>query len=249
MDEQEVRRKVREHYSGRASSGCDTTSDGCCGPELIAPESLASDPRSIPRLGVGEPMEALAPKSGEVVVDLGSGPGRDVLYAAERVAPDGRAIGVDATPEMVFRARDSAAALGRTNAEFRLGEIEHLPLESESVDGIASDCVVNLSPDKAQVFREAYRVLKPGGRIVVSDVVADHELPAEVRQDTARWAACEAGAVTAKEYVSLLRAAGFVDVHSEIQGAYREGLSRAVVRGVKPARVLVKSGKPGNRLK
>ena len=180
-------------------------------------------------------MELLAPRPGEVILDLGSGPGRDVLYAAELVGPGGKAIGVDATPEMIFRAREAAASLHRANAEFRLGEIEHLPLESGTVDGIGSDCVVNLSPDKGQVFREAFRVLKPGGRIVVSDVVADRELPAEVRRDVERWAACEAGAVTEAEYVRLLRVAGFQEVRSERQGAYREGLSRAVVRAVKPS--------------
>ena len=181
-------------------------------------------------------MELLSPHEGEVILDLGSGPGRDVLLAAERVGPRGRAIGVDSTPEMVFRAREAAASLARTSAEFRLGEIEHLPIETESVDGITSDCVINLSTDKAQVFREAFRVLKPGGRIVVSDVVADGELPAWVRQDAERWAACEAGAVTAADYVALMRSAGFEAVEAELKGAYREGLSRATVRGRKPAR-------------
>lgn len=235
MDEQEIRRKVREHYASPASCGCETPEGACCGPQVIPLEAVSSGTEAIPRLGVGNPVDALAPRPGEVILDLGSGPGRDVLYAAELVGPAGRAIGVDATPEMVFRAREAATSLHRANAEFRLGEIEHLPLDSGSVDGISSDCVVNLSPDKAQVFREAFRVLKPGGRIVVSDVVADRELPPEVRQDTERWAACEAGAVTEAEYMALLRAAGFRDIHSENQGTYREGLSRAVVRGVKPA--------------
>ena len=237
MTELEIRKKVREHY-GEASESCGgPSSQSCCGTSPIALET-ASAPSldGMARLGVGEPMDVLGPKEGETVLDLGSGPGRDVLLAAERVGPKGRAIGVDATPEMVFRAREAASSLGRTNAEFRLGEIEHLPLESGSVDGIASDCVINLSPDKAQVFREAYRVLKPGGRIVVSDVVADRELPPEVRQDVERWAACEAGAVTQDEYVSLMREAGFEEVRSERKGAYREGLSRAIVTGVKTAR-------------
>jgi len=236
MDELEIRRKVRAHYAGKSASSCASSAGSCCGPDLISLDGAKpAGGRTIPSLGVGDPMEVLSPKADEVVLDLGSGPGRDVFHAAERVGPHGRAIGVDATPEMVFRARETAASLGQTNVEFRLGEIEHLPVESESVDAVASDCVVNLSPDKAQVFREAFRVLRPGGRIVVSDVVADRELPAEVRQDTERWAACEAGAVTQAEYVSLMRAAGFESVRAERKGAYRPGLSRATVLGVKPS--------------
>jgi arsenite methyltransferase len=173
-------------------------------------------------------------RPGEIVVDLGSGPGRDVLEAAERVGPAGHAIGVDATPEMVYSAREAARTLGRSNAEFRLGEIEHLPVESGTADAITSDCVINLSPDKASVFREAYRVLKPGGRIVVSDVVADRELPPDVRRDAELWAACVAGAETEATYLSLLREAGFEAIHSETAGEYAAGLSRAVVTARKP---------------
>jgi arsenite methyltransferase len=237
MDELEIRRKVRDRYGGQAAPRSGSAPSECCGSAVTPLDQVASgEDGAVPRLGVGDPMENLAPRPGEVVLDLGSGPGRDVLYAAKLVGPNGRAIGVDATPEMVFRAREAAASLHRDNAEFRLGEIEHLPVESESVDGIASDCVVNLAPDKAQVFREAFRVLRAGGRIVVSDVVADREFSPEVRQDAERWAACEAGAVTEAEYVALMRAAGFEDVHAERKGGYREGLSRAVVRGLKPPR-------------
>lgn len=185
-------------------------------------------------MGVGSPVALLGLRNGEVVVDLGSGPGRDVLEAAERVGPSGRAIGVDATPEMVYSAREAARTLGRPNAEFRLGEIEHLPVESGTADAITSDCVINLSPDKASVFREAFRVLKPGGRIVVSDVVADCELPADVRRDAQLWAACVAGAETEATYLSLLRDAGFEEIRSETAGEYATGLSRAVVTARKP---------------
>jgi len=237
MDELEIRRKVRDRYANAGDSCCGPSATGCCDANLVPLDAVGSaDLRDIARLGVGDPMEVLAPRAGEVVVDLGSGPGRDVLFAAERVGPHGRAIGVDATPEMVYRARQAATSLGRGNAEFRLGEIEHLPLDSDTVDGIASDCVINLSPDKVQVFREAFRVLKPGGRIVVSDVVADRELPPEIRQDAERWAACEAGAVTQDAYVSLMREAGFEEIRAEQKGTYREGLSRAIVTGRKPAR-------------
>lgn len=236
MDELEIRKKVREHYAGRAEDCCGPSEPtGCgCGSDLVQVGPLGTA-EGIPRLGVGDPMERLAPQPGETVLDLGSGPGRDVLYAAERVGPTGLALGVDATPEMIFRARETARAAGRVNAEFRLGEIEHLPVDTDSVDGISSDCVVNLSPDKGRVFREAFRVLKPGGRIVLSDVVADRELPVEMRQDAERWAACESGAVTAADYERLLHAAGFADIRTEILGTYREGLlSRAVVTARKP---------------
>ncbi len=236
MDELEIRKRVREHYGGEAEGCCGSSAESCGGPELIQMDTAdGRDLAAIARLGVGDPMERLAPQIGETVLDLGSGPGRDVLFAAERVGPGGRALGVDATPEMVYRAREAAQRLGRTNAEFRLGEIEHLPVASGSVDAIASDCVVNLSPDKAQVFREAFRVLKPGGRLVLSDVVADRPLPADLRQDAERWAACEAGAVPASEYETMLRVAGFVEIGSEILGSYRDGLlSRAIVSARKP---------------
>lgn len=233
MDELEIRKSVRAHYSGRAEDCCSSSANSCCGAEEASASSC--EPSGLPRLGVGDPMEQLAPQPGETILDLGSGPGRDVLVASERVGATGLALGVDATPEMIYRAREAARAAGRTNTEFRLGEIERLPVDSESVDGISSDCVVNLSPDKARVFREAFRVLRPGGRIVLSDVVADRELPQAMRGDAERWAACEAGAVPVATYESLLRQAGFEDIRSEILGTYREGLlSRAVVTARKP---------------
>ncbi len=233
MDELKLRRQVRERYAAAAGRGGDSTPGACCSSEAasaVTGDALAS----ILRLGVGDPMTRVSPAPGETILDLGSGRGRDVLFAAERVGPRGRAIGVDATPEMVYAARDAARALGRESAEFRLGEIEHLPVESDSVDAVASDCVVNLSPDKAQVFREAFRVLRPGGRLVVSDVVADADLPEDARRDPSRWAACEAGAVTADAYVALLRDAGFEGAHAEVQGTYKRGLSRAMVTAIKP---------------
>ena len=236
MDELEIRERVRERY-GREAAGC---CGGAEGPVRDADSVLTGSPEDagvsgIPRLGVGDPLERLVPRPGETLLDLGSGPGRDVLIAAGRVGPTGKAIGVDATPEMIYRARRAAAALGRTNAEFRLGEIEHLPVEAGSIDGVSSDCVVNLSPDKAQVFHEAFRVLKPGGRLVLSDVVAASERRSSSPAEVGEWARCEAGAVTLHEYEVLLRAAGFVDVASENLGAYRDGaLSRAVLTARKP---------------
>lgn len=234
MDELGIRRTVREHYAAASESCCGAEAGGRCGSATSSGARVGDAASLVPKMGVGDPVTRLAPRLGETVVDLGSGPGSDVLGVATLVGPAGRAIGVDATAEMVYRARAAAQALGRENAEFRLGEIEHLPIESGTVDGITSDCVVNLSPDKAQVFREAFRVLKPGGRIVVSDVVADQTLPPEARQDSERWAACEAGAVTLEDYVGLMQAAGFREVVAERHGVYRRGLSRATVQGVKP---------------
>lgn len=232
MRELDIRRNVRSRYAGKAE---DCGSPSCCGGAEAGTAGAQGSDAPLMRLGVGEPLDALSLQPGEVLLDLGSGPGRDVLVAAGRVGPSGRSIGVDATPEMVYRARDAAARAGTRNAEFRLGEIEHLPVESGSVDVVSSDCVVNLSPDKPQVFREAYRVLKPGGRIVISDVVADRALSASVRADPERWAACEAGAVTLDEYVDMLRSSGFEDVRTETTGPYREGLSRALVFARKPS--------------
>ncbi len=239
MDELEVRKRVREHYGREDEACCGTAEASCCAADSPTPTAADdSGIAGIARLGVGDPLERLLPRKGETILDLGSGPGRDVLVAAERVGPEGRAIGVDATPEMIFRARKAAAALGRRNAEFRLGEIEHLPLEASSVDGVTSDCVVNLSPDKAQVFRDAYRVLKPGGRLVLSDVVRVHELPQGAPADMEGWARCEAGAVTLDAYESLMRSAGFVEIRSEVLETYRDGvLARAVLTARKlPAR-------------
>lgn len=233
MDELTIRRSVREHYASHSDTCCGSETGACCGSQTSDPK-VAEGAESIPRLGVGTPLAVLAPQPGEVILDLGSGPGADVIEAAALVGPSGRALGVDATPEMVYRARETATSLGRANAEFRLGEIEHLPIESGSVDGITSDCVVNLSPDKASVFHEAFRVLRPGGRIVVSDVVADRELPESVRRDAQLWAACVAGAETESTYLSLLRQAGFEEIHSERNGVFTAGLSRAVVTARKP---------------
>src|SRR3972149_6460728 len=181
-------------------------------------------PAALPSLGVGDPGGWADLRPGETVLDLGSGPGRDVLHAAGLVGPSGRAIGVDATPEMVFRARGSARGRGIRNAEFRLGEIEHLPVESGCVDVVLSDCVVNLSPDKAAVFRGAVRVLRPGGRVVLSDVVAEAELPPSVRGDARAWAGGVAGAVSEATYLELLRGTGFQDVRTVRKGGTFTGL-------------------------
>lgn len=233
MDELEVRRAVRDHYAGRAEDcGCTPKGAACCAPEAISAESVAA---GIPKLGLGDTVAIADLRQGEVVLDLGSGPGSDVLAAAARVGPTGWAIGVDATPEMVFQARETARERGVANAEFRLGEIEHLPVESSSVDVIVSDCVINLAPDKAVVFQEALRVLKPGGRIIVSDVVADLELPETVRANARAWAACVAGAVQESDYHDLLRAAGFEAIETIHRGGqWQPMLHTAVISARRP---------------
>jgi SAM-dependent methyltransferase len=163
-------------------------------------------------LGCGNPAAIAALKAGEVVLDLGSGAGLDCFLAASAVGPRGRVIGVDMTPEMVAKARHNAAKGGYDNVEFRLGEIEALPLDRDAVDVIISNCVINLSPDKARVFAEAFRVLKPGGRLAVSDIVAASVLPADARGDLALHTGCIAGAIPAAEVEALLRGAGFTGV-------------------------------------
>lgn len=163
-------------------------------------------------LGCGNPQAIADLKPGEVVVDLGSGAGFDCFLAARAVGPNGRAIGVDMTPEMVRRAREIARESGYDNVDFRLGEIEHLPVADATADVIISNCVINLSPDKPAVYAEAFRVLKPGGRLAVSDVVATAELPAEWKEDMALRCACISGASMVSEVEEMLRAAGFVDI-------------------------------------
>lgn len=163
-------------------------------------------------LGCGAPIAALAPAPGETVLDLGSGGGLDAFLAAPKVGPEGRVLGVDMTAEMVERARAAAARTGIDNVEFRHGRLEALPVEDASVDAVTSNCVINLVPDKAQVFREVARVLKPGGRMVVSDIVLARPLPEAVAGDLFAWAGCVAGAMLRDDYFAALAAAGLGDV-------------------------------------
>lgn len=204
------------------SSGCCGTGSSCCNPGAggtdgrvlgYSEEDLASVPDGANLgLGCGNPQALARLKPGETVLDLGSGASFDVFLAARRVGSAGKVIGVDMTPEMVSKARRNAVKGGYPNVEFRLGEIENLPVEDESVDVIISNCVINLSTDKPRVFAEALRVLAPGGRLAVSDVVATADLPAEVRDDPIFHSSCIAGASTLDDLERMLREAGFIDI-------------------------------------
>ncbi len=219
LDPAEQRRAVRERYAAAAEDEGDCcASDGCDGDaadkrlELgYSPEDVADGEASL-SLGCGNPGAIAALDPGEVVLDLGSGAGFDCFLAARAVGQSGRVIGVDMTPEMVEKARENAAGSEHGNVEFRLGEIEHLPVADRSVDVVISNCVINLSPDKPQVLREAYRVLRPGGRLAVSDVVLTAEVPADLRADPDSVASCIAGASTVGRLEGLLVEAGFVDI-------------------------------------
>jgi arsenite methyltransferase len=214
--EQRLKRFVKNRYSQIAKKG--ETCCSCNGVSVIdqakaigySLRELKQIPESaIMGLGCGNPTALASLKKGEVVLDLGSGGGIDVFIAANRVGEDGWVIGVDMTPEMIRKAKSNARKGGYRNVEFRLGEIENLPVENEFVDVIISNCVINLSPDKEKVFAEAYRVLKPGGRLVVSDIVTDRELPDDIRKSFSAWAECIGGAMTRKEYMKAIKNVGF----------------------------------------
>jgi arsenite methyltransferase len=231
----EVKEKVREKY-GEAALRVKTGGSCCCG---AAPSSIGrSDPitshlydpsqvEQLPEealrasLGCGNPTALASLQAGETVLDLGSGGGIDVLLSAKRVAPTGKAYGLDMTDEMLALARENQRKAGIQNVEFLKGEIESIPLPDNSVDVIISNCVINLSADKSKVFREAFRVLKPGGRFAVSDVVVRGEVPAEVRRSVELWAGCIAGALEDTDYASKLAAAGFEAIAIEPTRVYR----------------------------
>lgn len=225
MDEKDIRKAVRDRYAMRAQESCCSETQSASGCSMSQPL----------KLGLSRPAKAAKLRKGETVLDLGSGTGIDVIEASKSVGPEGLAIGVDSTPEMIMESRENARARSLKNVEFRLGEIEHLPIETGSVDVIISDCVINLSPDKTRVFREAFRVLRPGGRIVVSDVVATKGIPEPIRKDLDAWAGCVAGAVRESDYHGLLKKAGFEDVATMSRDkAWMDFLSSAVIHAKKP---------------
>jgi len=194
-------------------------------------------------LGCGNPAALAELRAGETVLDLGSGAGVDVFLAANKVGPQGKVIGVDMTREMIDKASTIAKSSGYENVEFRLGEIEKLPVNNSSVDTVISNCVINLSPDKAKVFSEAYRVLRPGGRLVISDIVADRILSDAMRSDLDAWAGCIAGALEQQEYLGKIRGAGFGDleVASNRQFYVEDSANRDMVKLLS---ITVKAYKP-----
>jgi SAM-dependent methyltransferase len=225
MEENQIKTAVRQHYAEIAVAN----RSGCCDPQESS-ESLIEYGQigiGLPEganlgLGCGLPTMHAAIQPGDIVLDLGSGAGVDVFLAAQAVGVDGHVIGVDMTPEMISRARENAARGGYTNVEFRLGEIERLPVEDSSVDIILSNCVINLSPDKRQVFAEMHRVLKPGGRFSIADIVTTGVVPASLRDDLEAWSCCLGGAEDLEVYLDLLRAAGFVEVQVKDRRSYSD---------------------------
>lgn len=218
----DLRTAVRDRYAsiavGRASSCCGGSTGDAFDAASVNLGYSKDDVSSVPEganmgLGCGNPQAIAALKPGETVLDLGSGGGFDCFLAAKAVGPTGRVIGVDMTPEMIVKARANAVRIEAENVEFRLGEIEHLPVADDSVDAIMSNCVINLSPDKLQVYREAFRVLKPGGRLAISDVVALRPLPDAVAHDLKAYTGCLAGASLVDDIEAMLVEAGFEEIH------------------------------------
>lgn len=230
----DVKAVVREKYGEAArrvvegeKGSCCGTSCGCGSTDPITRDlydavttSALPEQAVLASLGCGNPTALAELKEGEVVLDLGSGGGIDVLLSAKRVGPTGKAYGLDMTDDMLALARRNAAEAGAENVEFLKGEIEHIPLPDASVDVIISNCVINLSGDKRQVLREAFRVLKPGGRFAVSDVVVRGEVPAEIRRSMELWVGCVAGALEEREFEALLRETGFEDPSLEPTRVY-----------------------------
>jgi ubiquinone/menaquinone biosynthesis C-methylase UbiE len=235
-----IRQSVRKIYGkiargGTTGCGCDTSSCGSGGQPLTAAEMSdklgysGDELKAAPEganlgLGCGNPQAIAELKQGETVLDLGSGGGFDCFLAARQVGPSGRVIGVDMTPDMVSLARANAGKSDLDNVEFRLGEIEHLPVADNSVDAIISNCVINLSTDKPKVYGEAFRVLGPGGRLAISDIVALRELPPEIQEDLALYAGCVAGAETVKNLERILEELGFTDIRVTIKEQSRKAI-------------------------
>jgi len=255
MKEKEIKRVVKGRYAQIAKQGQQSCCSSCgCGiTPLAQAEAIGytkEDLESIPEeaamgLGCGNPTAIAELRERETVLDLGSGAGMDVFLAANKVGPKGMVIGVDMTEEMIDKANANAKNNGYENVEFRLGEIERLPVDDGSVDTIISNCVINLSPDKSKVFEEAYRVLKPGGRLIVSDIVSERAFPDEIKNDPDAWAGCIAGALEQQEYLGKIREAGFRDLQVVPNGEFHvedpEGMEK-----VKLLSITVKAYKWGN---
>jgi arsenite methyltransferase len=235
----DIKEAVRQKYSEaalRAGSCCGTAASQCADPitsNLYSDQETGALPEAavLASLGCGNPTALAELKEGETVLDLGSGGGIDVLLSARRVGPTGKAYGLDMTDEMLALARENQKKAGAQNVEFLKGEIEHIPLPDNSVDVIISNCVINLSADKNQVLREAFRVLKPGGRFAVSDVVTRGQVPEELRRDMLLWVGCIAGALDEGEYKDKLKAAGFEQASIEPTRIYQVADAREFLAG------------------
>jgi len=220
-----IHEAVRQHYAERIKSNAsccgsprqaqDGASECCSTDSNLYPTDLLAtlpDGESTISYGCGDPITLASLQPGQTVLDLGSGAGLDCFFAAKKVGETGKVIGVDMTPEMIERASSSAKRLNLTNVDFREGYLEDLPVENNTVDVIISNCVINLSPDKSRVFTEAFRVLKPGGKLAVSDIVTDGPLPEPIKRSLSAWAGCVAGAVEAEEYIGMMKSVGFTDI-------------------------------------
>ena len=260
MSHEEIKSEVKKTYAGVAKrTSAQPAKSGCCEPSgattPVEGEScgcggsgtqirlilgaMGYPVRGLPDsviesfAGCGNPVAIADLKDGETVLDLGSGAGLDVFMAAKKVGETGRVIGVDMTPEMLEKARANAKKMGASNVEFRQGDIERLPIQDDSVDAIISNCVINLAPDKSKVFRESYRVLRPGGRMMISDIVLEKPLTEEAREEVANYTGCLGGAILEADYLALMREVGFEDV--KVVSKWSDGQSAsAKIRAVKP---------------
>ena len=241
MSDSTIKDVVREKYGEAAKRVRTGQPKSCCGSsagadpicsDLYSAEQIAGLPEEavLASLGCGNPTALAALQPGETVLDLGSGGGIDVLLSARRVGPTGKAYGLDMTDEMLALARENQRKAGVANAEFLKGEMESMPLEDNTVDVIVSNCVVNLSPNKDRVFREALRVLKPGGRLAISDVVFRGDMPAEIRRNVELWVGCVAGALEESDYRAKLATAGFEAIEIEPTRIYRAGDAREFLK-------------------
>ena len=255
MTPDEIKSEVKKTYSKVAKRKMTSESSGCCSPAESPAETTASCgcgpsgtlaehygynieglPESVFEsfAGCGNPVALASLSEGEVVLDLGSGAGLDMFVAAKKVGESGRVIGVDMTDDMLQKARENAEKLGITNVEFRKGDIEEMPVEDDSIDVIISNCVINLAPNKDKVFREAFRVLRPGGRMMISDIVLDAPLPKSVSDEVAEYTGCIGGAILQEEYLKLMREAGFEEVKVVERASYFELAASAKISAFKP---------------
>jgi SAM-dependent methyltransferase len=236
MSEEEIKQEVRKTYAKVAQ-----VQSSCCGSGTRADYakalgySVENLPESVTEsfAGCGNPTALASLKEGDVVLDLGSGSGLDVFMAAQEVGESGHVIGVDMTQAMIEKAKTNAEKLGAKNVEFRFGEIEALPVDDESVDVIISNCVINLAPNKGKVFKESFRVLRTGGRMLISDIVLEASLPQETRDEVASYTGCLGGAILKEEYLQLIRDAGFTDVRIVSEAPFNIATS-AKIEAVKP---------------